>query len=63
MTRVAKAPGHPSRELSWSDSDAKFSDCARQARIDPAIAARALGILHDLENCPDMSLLIQNLHH
>ena len=63
MTRVAKAPGHPSRELSWSDIDAKFSDCARQARIDPAIAARALGILHDLENCPDMSLLIQNLHH
>ncbi|HET9663185.1 MAG TPA: MmgE/PrpD family protein, partial [Burkholderiales bacterium] len=31
--RVDRPPGHPSRELSWDDMEAKFTDCARHARF------------------------------
>ena len=43
--RIARAPGHPSRALTWDDLAAKFMDCATQARINPGKAERAFGIL------------------
>jgi 2-methylcitrate dehydratase PrpD len=33
--RVDKAPGSPSRELTWDDLHAKFMDCARHTRSEP----------------------------
>ena len=52
--RVDQAPGHPSRELTWEDITAKFTDCAAQARLDPGKATQALRILAQLETCADI---------
>jgi 2-methylcitrate dehydratase PrpD len=60
--RVHQAPGHPSRELSWDDIAAKFTDCTAQARIDPGKAERALGILKQLETCADIGEVVALLH-
>jgi 2-methylcitrate dehydratase PrpD len=56
--RVDQAPGHPCRELTWDDIAAKFMDCAAQARIDQSQAERALGILKQLETCPDIDEVV-----
>lgn len=61
--RVDKAPGHPSRELTWQDMQAKFTDCARAARLAPGVAERAFAELRALERCPDMAALVATLHH
>ena len=63
MVRIFKAPGHPSRELSWEEITHKFNDCARQAKIDAAIALEALDQIRALQTCPDVSLIINKLHH
>ena len=63
MVRIHKAPGHPSRELNWDDIGAKFDDCARAARIDPAKAQQAYTRLRDLESCTDMRTIVSLLHH
>jgi 2-methylcitrate dehydratase PrpD len=60
--RVDQAPGHPSRELTWDDIAAKFMDCAAQARVDPAKAKAALGILERLETCTDIGEVVALLH-
>ncbi|MBV7482206.1 MmgE/PrpD family protein [Bordetella sp. BOR01] len=61
--RVNKAPGHPTRELSWDDIAAKFADCAGHARLDAGRAAEAFGMLRELENRRDLGALIGKLHH
>ena len=61
--RIDRAPGHPSRELTWADLNSKFHDCAKQARITEAQAQRALDALTRLENCPDMREIVALLHH
>jgi 2-methylcitrate dehydratase PrpD len=58
--RVDKAPGHPSRELSWDEVRAKFIDCAQTAGVS-ADAARLYEDLHDLRRCPDVADLVERL--
>jgi 2-methylcitrate dehydratase PrpD len=60
--RIARAPGHPSRALTWDDLAAKFMDCATQARINPGKAERAFGILKRLETCVDVREVLILLH-
>jgi 2-methylcitrate dehydratase PrpD len=60
--RVDRAPGHPSRELTWDAIAAKFMDCAAQARIEPGKAERALSILARLETCADIREVVALLH-
>jgi 2-methylcitrate dehydratase PrpD len=60
--RVHQAPGHPSRELTWEDMAAKFSDCAAQAHLDPVKATSALRLLERLETCTDMREVVALLH-
>ncbi len=55
---VERAPGHPSRTLTWDEMKAKFTLCAEQARIDPAAAERAFRILSELERCPDIQEVV-----
>lgn len=52
--RIDKAPGHPSRELTWNDLEAKVDDCARQAKLDTESAGKALSALRSLETCSDV---------
>ncbi|MFD1840574.1 MmgE/PrpD family protein [Paracidovorax cattleyae] len=61
--RIDKAPGHPSRELTWDDMSAKFEDCATAARLPEAQARAAYGELRALEECPDVAALVRRLHH
>lgn len=61
--RIDKAPGHPSRELTWSDVETKFHDCAMQARLPRARAQAAFGLLRGLEQCTDVRELLTLLHH
>jgi 2-methylcitrate dehydratase PrpD len=60
--RVDQAPGHPSRELTWEDIAAKFTDCAAQAHVDPAKATQAFHMLEQLHTCADMRILVALLH-
>jgi 2-methylcitrate dehydratase PrpD len=61
--RVHKAPGHPSRELSWENIEAKFGDCARNARISPADGLKVFAALRDLEHCGAIHALVEQMHH
>jgi 2-methylcitrate dehydratase PrpD len=58
-----RGPGHPSRELTWQDIEAKFADCARQAHLAPATVSAAFAALRELEHCEDMHGFVANLHH
>lgn len=60
--RVLKAPGHPSRELSWDDIAMKFADCAGQAHIPVPVEKEAFLFLRDLENRDSVTTLINMLH-
>ena len=60
--RIARAPGHPSRALTWDDIAAKFLDCATHARITPGKAERAFGLLKRLETCADVHEVLTLLH-
>ncbi len=63
MVRIHKAPGHPSRELTWDDIAAKFADCAHMAHIDQGRASDALARLRDLEHNNDVPGIVALLHH
>jgi 2-methylcitrate dehydratase PrpD len=53
--RIDKAPGSPSRELTWDDMRAKFMDCAKQApRIAETDAVAAFNAIRTLETLPDI---------
>lgn len=60
--RIDKAPGHPSRELTWEDIEAKFHDCAAQARVAQQNARSAFALLRRLEECGDVRELVALLH-
>lgn len=59
--RIEKPPGHPARELGWSELERKFHDCAAQAGIDAARGASALGQLRSLETQQDVGSLVNLL--
>lgn len=59
--RVNKAPGHPSRELTWNDMLAKFNDCARTAGLTEQRSADVYRSLRDLENAGTVSGLVAAL--
>ena len=56
--RVDKPPGHPSRELTWDDLQAKFTDCAAQAGLAPERAQRAFELIKRLEALDDVSAVL-----
>jgi 2-methylcitrate dehydratase PrpD len=60
--RVAQAPGHPARELTWEEISTKFRDCAAQAHIDTANVERAFSLLERLESCTAMDEVVALLH-
>ena len=60
---AATAPRHPSRELTWDDLEAKFHDCAREAKIAEAKAEQAFIALRNLEDCADLNTVIAMLVH
>ena len=54
--RVDKAPGSPTRALSWDDLREKFMDCARHSgRIADAPAVQAFDIIQKLEGTKDIA--------
>jgi len=60
--RVDKAPGSPARELSWSDIELKFMDCARQSkRITEEKAQQAFAAIQRLEALDDVAAIIELL--
>ncbi|HET7596288.1 MAG TPA: MmgE/PrpD family protein [Burkholderiales bacterium] len=61
ISRVDRPPGHPSRELTWGDIEAKFADCAAHACMPQAHASRAFSRLRHLESLGDMATLIDLL--
>ncbi|OWT60101.1 MmgE/PrpD family protein [Candidimonas nitroreducens] len=60
--RIFKAPGHPSRELTWEDIEAKFDDCAGHAHIEKPMVKQAFASLRGLENCASVATLVDMLH-
>lgn len=59
--RVEKPPGHPARELKWSELEQKFRDCAVQAGVDATRGENALSLLRTLETQPDVGSLVNLL--
>ena len=59
--RIDKPPGHPARELSWDDLQAKFTDCAAQAGLAPERAQRAFELINRLEALDDVSEVLDLL--
>jgi 2-methylcitrate dehydratase PrpD len=61
--RVDKAPGSPSRDLSWDELRTKFMDCARQSRrISQDAAGRAFEAIRKLETADDIGKIVSLLH-
>jgi 2-methylcitrate dehydratase PrpD len=56
--RIDKPTGSPQKELSWADLQAKFLDCAREAALPEAAAAKAFETWRHLRRTPDMSAAI-----
>ena len=59
--RIDRPPGHPSRELSWGDIEAKFRDCAAHARLSLDRAGRAFGLIRDLDRVDDIARVLDLL--
>lgn len=60
--RVDKAPGSPSRELTWNDLHLKFMDCARQSkRVPETKAQQAFAALQRLDELEDIGSVIELL--
>ena len=60
--RIERPPGHPSRELSWADIEAKFTDCAAYARLPAQRGARAFALIRSLETVDDVCEILDLLH-
>lgn len=56
--RIGKPPGHPSRELSWTDLENKFRDCASQARMNEKNTTIAINTLKELESQLDVGKIV-----
>ena len=54
-------PGHPKRELTWDDLEAKFLDCADSCGVARTTAHSAFADLRDLGNVADISRLAERL--
>ena len=61
VIRVDAAPGHPSKELTWDEIQLKFMDCAAHGLIDSARAGRAFDALARLDECADVSAVVDLL--
>ena len=59
--RILKPPGHPSRELSWTDLEHKFRDCASQAGMDEKKADTSIKALETLEVQDDVGAIVNLL--
>lgn len=60
--RVDKAPGSPTRELTWNDLREKFIDCARHSRhVGESRAAQAFDLVQKLENLKNIAEITQLL--
>jgi 2-methylcitrate dehydratase PrpD len=59
--RIEDPPGHPSRELSWDDIEAKFVDCASYARLPLERAREAFRLTRDLDNLGDVTPVLDRL--
>ncbi|MFI5266508.1 MAG: MmgE/PrpD family protein [Chloroflexota bacterium] len=55
--KVARALGHPPRELSWEQLVAKFRDCAQHA-LQPVDVEEALDLIAGLERLDDVGRLV-----
>lgn len=58
---VARAHGAPEQQLSWDDVEAKFTDCASAAGVDPGTTARAAAMIRQLPEVPDIRRVIRTL--
>jgi 2-methylcitrate dehydratase PrpD len=60
--RVDKAPGSPTRDLTWDELRTKFMDCARQSRrITQDAAGRAFEAIRNIENADDIGSIVRLL--
>lgn len=59
--RVDIPPGHPKRELSWADLEAKFADCAESCGLHQRQASDAFSRLHALERQADVATICEAL--
>jgi 2-methylcitrate dehydratase PrpD len=60
--RVDKAPGAPTRDLTWDELRTKFMDCARQSqRITQDAAGRAFEAIRNLEQADDIGNIVRLL--
>lgn len=60
--RVDKAPGAPSRDLTWDELRGKFMDCARQSgHVPEKSAADAFEMIRKLEQADDLSEIVDLL--
>ena len=60
--RVDKAPGSPTRDLTWDELRGKFMDCARHSKHVAAKSAEdAFDKLRNLEQCDDLSKIVDLL--
>ena len=62
VVRIGQPPGHPSRELTWTDIRAKFMDCAAHAHLPEDRACSAFELIHTLERLDDVTKLLRLLH-
>lgn len=59
--RIDRPPGHPARELSWAEIEAKFNDCAAYARLPRDQARRAFALFGELDRLEDVKPLLELL--
>lgn len=60
--RVDKAPGSPSRDLTWDELRGKFMDCARHSgHVPEKSATDAFEKMRKLEQCDDLSKIVDLL--
>jgi 2-methylcitrate dehydratase PrpD len=60
--RVDKAPGSPTRDLTWDELRTKFMDCARHSqRITHDAAGRAFEAIRNIENAEDFGSIVRLL--
>jgi hypothetical protein len=60
--RVDKAPGAPTRELSWDDIGRKFLDCANHSgRVTETSAQQAFAAIQRLEESDDIGSIVELL--